>query len=232
MSKESRAFRVGTATETEENDILHKIVVAGRKIVRDQAAEIERLEAGTRHPAPYDQPAPSEGMGDVTADVIQDLKERSAVGALRHGTVLQYGNGRDAGLDAYQEALDLVCYLRQAMGEREEDAYIMRATSARCAMLDGILASIAECLDSAANARILVEQDVFTEVVSLVAREAAARRMAGQQWKRAADMEAELARLRSGLTEIAATECQWDGVTEGPCRCPACLAQRCLDGGE
>jgi hypothetical protein len=31
-------------------------------------------------------------------------------------------NGRDALLDAYEEALDLACYLKQAILERDENA--------------------------------------------------------------------------------------------------------------
>lgn len=50
--------------------------------------------------------------------VIDDLIDRKAVGIERYGTPLQASNGRDALLDAYQEALDLCCYLRQAIEER------------------------------------------------------------------------------------------------------------------
>ena len=35
-----------------------------------------------------------------------------------HGTPLQAHNGRDPLVDAYQEALDLAVYLRQAIEER------------------------------------------------------------------------------------------------------------------
>jgi len=44
--------------------------------------------------------------------VIADMLERDHVGRQRHGTPLQANNGRDALIDAYQEALDLVVYLR------------------------------------------------------------------------------------------------------------------------
>lgn len=50
--------------------------------------------------------------------VIADMKERDHVGRQRYGTPLQASNGRDALLDAYQEALDLAVYLRQAIEER------------------------------------------------------------------------------------------------------------------
>jgi hypothetical protein len=46
-----------------------------------------------------------------------DLVHREQVGIQRYGTPLYAYNGRDALLDAYDEALDLCCYLRQAIEE-------------------------------------------------------------------------------------------------------------------
>ena len=51
--------------------------------------------------------------------VIADMVERDRVGRARYGTPLQPHNGRDALIDAYQEALDLVVYLRQVIYERQ-----------------------------------------------------------------------------------------------------------------
>jgi len=51
--------------------------------------------------------------------VFDDMKERDLMGEKKHGVRLQPGNGRDALIDAYQEALDLVAYLRQAIYERD-----------------------------------------------------------------------------------------------------------------
>lgn len=51
--------------------------------------------------------------------VIADMKDRDSIGRQRYGTPLQANNGRDALLDAYQEALDLVVYLRQEIEERK-----------------------------------------------------------------------------------------------------------------
>ena len=51
--------------------------------------------------------------------VIPDIKERDAMGEKKHGTRLQGFNGRDVLKDAYQEALDVVVYLRQAIYERD-----------------------------------------------------------------------------------------------------------------
>lgn len=50
--------------------------------------------------------------------VVNDMLDRDDMGKRKHGTRLQAGNGRDALIDAYQEALDLVVYLRQAIEER------------------------------------------------------------------------------------------------------------------
>lgn len=51
--------------------------------------------------------------------VIADMKTRDHVGRQRYGTPLQAHNGRDALQDAYEEALDLAVYLRQAIEERK-----------------------------------------------------------------------------------------------------------------
>ena len=66
-----------------------------------------------------DQPPPIPNQSrPVWELVIEDMKERDHVGRERYGTPLQTHNGRDALVDAYQEALDLVVYLRQAIEER------------------------------------------------------------------------------------------------------------------
>lgn len=65
------------------------------------------------------QPEPKEGSGDVIDFVMADFRERAEFGKAKHGTYLQSNNGRDALMDAYQEAIDLVMYLRQAILERE-----------------------------------------------------------------------------------------------------------------
>ena len=49
--------------------------------------------------------------------VIKDIEDRKQFGLEKYGTTLQANNGRNALLDAYQEALDLACYLRQVLEE-------------------------------------------------------------------------------------------------------------------
>ena len=51
--------------------------------------------------------------------VVLDIVDRDSSGQHKYGTRLQPFNGRDALKDAYQEALDLVVYLRQAIYERD-----------------------------------------------------------------------------------------------------------------
>ena len=51
--------------------------------------------------------------------VVEDMKQRDHVGALKYGMRLTAHNGRDPLVDAYQEALDLAVYLRQEIEERK-----------------------------------------------------------------------------------------------------------------
>jgi hypothetical protein len=50
--------------------------------------------------------------------VLEDMKARDQLGMHRYGTRLEPFNGRDALQDAYEEALDLAVYLKQAIVER------------------------------------------------------------------------------------------------------------------
>lgn len=66
------------------------------------------------------QPLPTpNGHADVQSAVIRDIEARRDIGIRRYGTALQPHNGRDALLDAYEEAIDLAMYLKQALIERE-----------------------------------------------------------------------------------------------------------------
>lgn len=63
-------------------------------------------------PIPNDSPA----IWDL---VVADMIERNKVGTEKYGTPLQAGNGRDSLVDAYQECLDLIVYLRTEIEERK-----------------------------------------------------------------------------------------------------------------
>lgn len=68
------------------------------------------------------QPAPQTGGRVVLEAVMADLQERAETGKAKYGTYLTTNNGRNPLWDAYQEALDLAMYLRQALLEQEGGA--------------------------------------------------------------------------------------------------------------
>jgi hypothetical protein len=88
--------------------------------------------ADTHEPAPIPNDLPA-----VWALVIADMQARDAEGRRKYGTPLQPFNGRDALVDAYQEALDLVVYLRQAIEERKGCGHCYTFTPAPCPMCTG-----------------------------------------------------------------------------------------------
>lgn len=70
---------------------------------------------------PEPPPVPNESR-PIWELVIRDMHDRDYMGRQKYGTPLRAGNGRDALVDAYQEALDLCVYLRQAIEERKQRA--------------------------------------------------------------------------------------------------------------
>lgn len=66
------------------------------------------------------EPTPNHTGKSVTDMVIHDLSERRKMGVKKYGGELTTNNGRDALIDAYQEVLDLACYLRQKIEEETE----------------------------------------------------------------------------------------------------------------
>ena len=73
--------------------------------------EIENTNTPQPQPTPNNHPA----VWDL---VIADMQERDQIGKQKYGTRLQPHNGRDFLVDAYQEALDLVVYLRGEICQR------------------------------------------------------------------------------------------------------------------
>lgn len=60
-------------------------------------------------------------MKSIQEQVIEDMKARAELGKERYGRYLYPHNGRNALQDAYEEALDLTCYLKQAIIEQYEN---------------------------------------------------------------------------------------------------------------
>ena len=90
-------------------------VVDGVTFQRCHACHHERSYRTVR-----EQPAPIANTHRAVWDaVIEDMRARDLIGRARYGVRLQPHNGRDALLDAYEEALDLAAYLKQALMERD-----------------------------------------------------------------------------------------------------------------
>ncbi len=66
------------------------------------------------------QPPPRRGRGRASVDlVMEDLRERKAMGKKKYGVAHQHDNGRDHLIDAYQEILDAAVYLRAEIEKRK-----------------------------------------------------------------------------------------------------------------
>lgn len=75
------------------------------------------MDLTTRQPMPT--PPADPGAPNITVLVVEDMVARANEGYRKYGTHLRPDNGRDALRDAYEEALDLAQYLRQAIYERD-----------------------------------------------------------------------------------------------------------------
>jgi len=85
--------------------------------VEDGGTNLSKIEKEIIAP----QPMPKNNNHPAMWDLVQkDMAERDQFGIEKYNTRLQPHNGRDCLFDAYQEALDLVVYLRQAFYERDE----------------------------------------------------------------------------------------------------------------
>ena len=74
-------------------------------------------DCGSFTAAAKPEPKPT-GNGEIVLnEVIKDLLDRSKEGEKKYGTLLKTNNGRNALMDAYQEALDLCMYLKQCLME-------------------------------------------------------------------------------------------------------------------
>ena len=81
------------------------------------------------------QPQPISNTRPAVWDlVIEDMRRRDDFGAHKYHTRLKPFNGRVALVDAYQEALDLVVYIRQKIAE--EDILMQRLLEAEQELRD------------------------------------------------------------------------------------------------
>ena len=64
------------------------------------------------------QPKPINDSGVIVIDmVVRDMCDRKQFGLDKYGTALCSNNGRNALIDAYQETMDLMVYLKQQILE-------------------------------------------------------------------------------------------------------------------
>ncbi len=76
------------------------------------------------------QQAPHGKGREIAALVAQDVLNKAEEGCKKYGEPLKAFNGRNPLIDAYQEAIDLAKYLKQAIIEHEEQERML-------AVLDG-----------------------------------------------------------------------------------------------
>lgn len=88
--------------------------------------------------AATEQPAPSAGEGpEIGPLVLDDIRARIELGKKRYGTALRAYNGRSALVDAIQEAIDLVMYLRQLQVQDDATRQEVRHEEAAFAYVGG-----------------------------------------------------------------------------------------------
>lgn len=89
--------------------ITNPLAMAGQSA---QSMNQESFQPATGAATPQPPPQTQPGSQEVTPLVIEDLLARRRFGVNKYGTPLMADNGRNHLWDAYQEALDLVVYLR------------------------------------------------------------------------------------------------------------------------
>ncbi len=107
-----------------------------RRIIRE-AHELRRLGASKPEPAPQNQDGPAlwplvimdllQDEDPIRVLVAKDAQKRHEFGIKKYGVPLVAHNGRNHLLDAYQEQLDKVVYLRAHYEQTNDDDDIARA---------------------------------------------------------------------------------------------------------
>lgn len=117
---------------------------------------------------PERKPTPN-GLPAVWDLVVHDMKERDAEGRRKYGTRLQPGNGRKPLIDAYQEALDLVVYLRQEIAEADERGETKERLEDRIAELEEEQARSTHALERVRAERDRLAADALAALSEFVA---------------------------------------------------------------
>ena len=103
-------------------EALGRLLMLGKKVDGSLDHLLGPL-TGTHAPGDYtEQVEPTPNNYPYIMDlVLKDIEERAELGKQRYRTYLQPFNGRSALRDAYEEILDLACYLRQKLYEETNE---------------------------------------------------------------------------------------------------------------
>lgn len=112
--------QLATKTSTKVNEIIFPCDFCGEKFYGSNLLEGHLKDSHPINISPQRIPIESIKSKEILPLVILDLIKRSEMGEKKYGTPLKSFNGRNAFIDAYQEALDLVMYMRQTLDEWKE----------------------------------------------------------------------------------------------------------------
>lgn len=111
------------ADPTDPDLVLGEWIAFGRRLLEERSYAPPRVAVVQQQtPATNESSGPEvwplvfadlDGYGKLPAWLRDDMRARHEMGVAKYGTALHVWNGRDAAVDAYQEALDLCVYLRQ-----------------------------------------------------------------------------------------------------------------------
>lgn len=91
-----------------------------RTVDENRMAGRQVIAVGHLRPTDHTQPDPVHNELPAAWDlVLADIEKRDKFGEAKYGTRLQPHNGRDTLRDVYEEALDMVVYLRTLIYERD-----------------------------------------------------------------------------------------------------------------
>jgi len=160
------------------------------------------------------EPPPRGDGAEVLPLVIADLQARSEMGRAKYGTTLRVNNGRNSLMDAYQEALDQVMYLRQRLEEeRSTPKTLGEKLVDASAQFGGTVHALRSEID-----KVTAERDAAQKRVKEL--------LAGPVFDGISLAEARIARLRKGNVSCSHTETIRGAdipLRHGSCRSEVCL---------
>lgn len=127
---------------------------------------------------PGDQPLPTGGQQCVQDALIAKIEERKQLGVQRYGSVLMTHNGRDAGQDMVEEAVDLAVYsmqvameLRDLRATVEQYQHLRAVAGIHCSALGNLLHDAGIRMPDSALRMYLLLQDELTLTLNALARQ-------------------------------------------------------------